>query len=418
MARVLNDNNLIAALDIGTSKTCCVLAYPVNEDKAVVVGAGSHQNTGVKKSEIVDLAATVDSVRHAVANAESFINERIKTVVATACVGSLNSMIVQDKLDLGGTEVSQSDVNRLTANAQAKIPVTPDEVLHCIPIDYSLDSRHSIADPRGLSGNTLFLSMHVVTTPPYPVRDMNTAFEQSHLSCFKKVASPYAAGYACLTREEKKQGTAVIDLGAGSTGIGVFYEDQLVYAARIPFGGDILTKDIATLFKTSLDNAERVKTLHGSTLPSATYEQEEIPIPLIGEDENVSLIRVPRARIVAAIVPRIEELFEKIKALLEQTGFFDICLNFVLTGGGAQLHGINEKAAAVLGRNVRTGHPVWLFDKQEIIPPHAHQSYMNCIGMLRYTTRVLLNTPTHQRDITAPAGNKFVRFFRWFLDNS
>ena len=117
MARVLNDNNLIAALDIGTSKTCCVLAYPVNEDKAVVVGAGSHQNTGVKKSEIVDLAATVDSVRHAVANAESFINERIKTVVATACVGSLNSMIVQDKLDLGGTEVSQSDIIVLTTSA-------------------------------------------------------------------------------------------------------------------------------------------------------------------------------------------------------------------------------------------------------------------------------------------------------------
>ena len=417
MPRILNDNNLIAALDIGTSKTCCVLAYPVDENKAVIVGAGSYQNTGVKKSEISALVPAVDSVRHAVANAERFIKERIKTVVATACVGSLSSLIIQDSLDLGGTEVTQSDVNRLITMAQNKIPDSEDEVLHCIPIDYSLDSRHAITDPRGLTGKTLYLSLHTVMTPPYPVRDMNTVLDQNHLSCSKKVASPYAAGLACLTQEEKKQGTAVIDLGAGTTGIGVFYEDQLVFAAQIPFGGDLITKDIANCFKTSLDNAERIKTLKGSTLPSVTYEQEEVDIPLIGEDENVSVWRVPRARIVQTIVPRIEELFEKIKSLLEQTGFYDICLNFVLTGGGAQLHGINEKASAVLKCNVRTGQPVRLFDNQGIIPPHAYHSYMGCIGLLHYTTRILLNTPTHQRDMSAP-GNKFVKIFRWFLDNS
>lgn len=417
MPRLLNDNNLIAVLDIGTSKTCCVLAYPVDEDKAVIVGAGSHQNKGVKKSEIISLDQSVDSVRHAVANAESFTKERIKTVVSTACVSTLNSLIIQDSLDLGGTEVTQSDLNRLIAGAQNKIPPSEDEILHCIPIDYSLDSRHSIADPRGLTGKILYLSLHTVMTPPYPVRDMNTVLEQSHLSCFKKVASPYAAGLACLTQEEKKQGTAVIDLGAGTTGIGVFYEDQLVYTARIPYGGDLITKDIATTFKTSLDNAERIKTLKGSTLPSLGYDQEEVEIPLIGEDEHVSSVRVARSKIVQTILPRTEELFEKIKTLLEQTGFYDICLNFVLTGGGSQLHGINEKATAVLQRNTRTGQPLRLFDKQEIIPPHAYQSYMNCIGLIHYTTRILLNTPTHRRDVSA-RGNKFVRFFRWFLDNS
>ncbi|MBR1944825.1 MAG: cell division protein FtsA [Alphaproteobacteria bacterium] len=417
MSHILNDNNLIAALDIGTSKTCCVLAYPVNENKTVIVGAGSFQNTGVKKSEIIALSPTVESVRHAVANAESFIKERVKTVVATACVGTLSSSIIQDHLDLGGSEITQSDMNRLIDSARNKIPDSDDEILHCIPIDYSLDSRHSIADPRGLTGNKLSIFLNTVMTPPYPVRDMNKVLEQSHLFCSKKVASPYAAGQACLTPEEKKQGTAVIDLGAGTTGIGVFYEDQLVFASKLPFGGDMITKELASTFKTSLDNAERIKTLKGSCLPSAAYEHEEIEIPLIGEDKSVSAILVPRSRIVEQIVPKIEELFEKIRKLLEQTEFYDICMNFVLTGGGALLHGINEKAASVLQRNVRTGQPVRLFDKQEIIPAHAYQSYMCCIGLLHYTTKVLLNTPTHQRDLSAP-GNKFVRFFRWFLDNS
>ena len=148
-----------------------------------------------------------------------------------------------------------------------------------------------------------------------------------------------------------------------------------------------------------------------------TYEQEEIEIPLIGEDETVSVIRIPKAKIVYTIVPLIEELFERIRFLLERAGFYEICLNFVLTGGGSQLHGINEKASSILQRNVRTGYPVKLFDKNNIIPEHAYQSYMGCIGLLSYTSRILLNTPAHQRDVTT-TGNKIIRFFRWFLDNS
>ena len=166
-----------------------------------------------------------------------------------------------------------------------------------------------------------------------------------------------------------------------------------------------------------MNHAEKIKTLKGSCLPSLAYEHEEVKIPLIGEDENVSVIYIPRAQLVQEIVPKVEELFKRIKELLEQNGFYDICMNFVLTGGGALRHGINEKASAVLQRTVRTGQPVRLFDKQGIIPAHTYQSYMCCIGLLHYTSNILLNTPTHQRDVSAP-GNKFVRFFRWFLDNS
>ena len=305
----------------------------------------------------------------------------------------------------------------MVAGAQSKIPASEDEILHCIPIDYSLDSQHSITDPRGLTGKKLYLSLHTVTTPHCPVRNMNSVLDQVHLSCSKKVARPYAAGLACLKEEEKKQGTAVIDLGAGTTGVGVFYEDQLVYVAQLPYGGDQITKALASAFKTSLENAERIKTLKGSCQTSSAFEREEVDVPLIGEDERVSTIRVSRAMIVQVIIPKIEEVFSEIRRVLEQTGFYDICMNFVLTGGGALLHGINEKAAAILQRNTRTGQPVRLFDKREIIPVHAYQSYMCCIGLLHYTTRILLNTPTHQRDVSVP-GNKIVRFFRWFLDNS
>ena len=122
MSSLSNDNNLIAVLDIGTSKTCCVLAYPVNEDKSVIVGAGSFQNTGIREGGFIALEPVVESVKHAVANAEDTIKERIKTVVATACVDKLSSSIFFDSLDLGGREISQNDVDRLIDSAQSKIP--------------------------------------------------------------------------------------------------------------------------------------------------------------------------------------------------------------------------------------------------------------------------------------------------------
>lgn len=417
MARILNKNGLIAVLDIGTSKTCCLLARPTGGDKALIVGAGYHQNKGVKKAEIIDISEAVDSVRHAVDYAENLAEERIETVVATACSSTFKSFITQGSLSLNGSEVTQSDINRLTLKVQDKIERTDDEILHCIPIDYSVDSRHAIPDPRGLTGEKLYLALHSVMAPPYPIRDMNSVLEQSHLSASKIIASPYAAGMACLTTEEMQQGSIVVDLGAGSTGIGVFYEGQLVFTAQIPTGGDQITKDLSARFKMSMENAERLKTLKGSCLPSLTYDREEVEIPLIGEDERVNAYKTPRINVINAIIPRIEEIFENIKDITTEKGFFDICLNVVLTGGAGQLHGICEKASSVLGRNVRLGRPERLYDKNGIIPEHAYSSYMNCIGILHYTSHILLNMSVHQQD-RHQSRSKIVRIFRWFLDNS
>ena len=415
MPRILNKDNIIATVDIGTSKTCCLLAYYQGGERTVVVGAGVYQNNGVRDSEITDMGATVDSVKNAVELAEKNIGERIKTVVASSCAKTLESQTVLDSIDLGGAEVTQNIVNRLIASAQGKIPASKDKILHCAPIDYTLDSRYAVADPRGLTGESLHVSLLTVFAPSHPVNDTVSALEHSNLSCSKIVASPYAAGLACLTEDEKKQGTAVIDLGAGTTGIAFFYGDQPVFITNLPFGGDQITRIIARTFHASLPSAEKLKTLYGSTLSSATYATEDVVVPLLGE--NDATVPVNRADLVKIIAPEIQKLFENVKAVLTHAGLCAECQNFVLTGGGALLHGINEKAAEILERPVRSGSPRGLNDDKKIVPPAAYQSYMNCIGMMHYTTRVLMNTPQHKRDVSVP-GNKFVRLLRWFLDNS
>ncbi len=416
MPRVLNKNGLIAVLDVGTSKTCCLLARPLENEKIEPVSIGFYQSRGIDKGEISDLNAAVQSVKSAVAEAEKQTGERIEIVVATATAKQLMSELVNESMPLDGKEVTQADVGRLIAKAQNKISDKNIEVLHCLAIDYGVDDRHGLSNPRGLTGDSLSLIMHTVTTPRYPMRDMDSMMAQSHLTCVKKVASPYAAGLACLTREESEQGSVVIDLGAGSTGIGYFFDGQFTFCDRIPVGANNITKDLTAAFKISWNEAERVKTLHGSTLPSTSFAQEEIALFPLGEENESNRTRVPKSAIVDVIEPRVAEIFDAVRARLERNGFYDYCLNAVLVGGGAQLHGIREKAGAVLGLNARLGKPQHIPLRQTVVPEHMYPMATGCFGLLRYTSRSLLNKAFMQEDVGKPK-NKFVRLFHWFLDN-
>lgn len=416
LPRILNKNGLIAALDIGTSKTCCVLARPVEADKALITGAGSHRSKGLKKGMIVNLPDVIDSVRNAVENAEKEAGERIETVVTNVTARQFSSELLHASLSLGGTEVTQSDISRLITKARNKIEKNGDEILHCIPTEYRLDDAFDIRDPRGLFGDTLSVSLHKISTPPAPVRNMNAVLEQCHLTCARKVASPYAAGLACLREEEMQQGSAVIDLGAGTTGIGVFYEGQPVFVSRLPVGGNHITEDLTVKFKTAFADAERIKTLNGSVYPSERYSTEEIDIPLLGEDARISIYRVPRIEMVNVIIMRVREIFELVRRELKQSGFYDLCLNFVLTGGGSQLQGVREMASSVLQKNARIGQPVGLEDPNAIILPASYPIYTGCFGQLRYALNARTNIPAHQKDLPKNQ-NGIIRFFQWFLDN-
>lgn len=416
MPRVLNKNGLIAVLDIGTSKTVCLIARPSGDDGFEPVAAGTVQSLGIDKSEIADLKDAVSTVMHAVAAAESETGERIETVVASASVGTLTSSLINESVDLGGQETTEADMSLLIEKAQNKIPDNAGEILHCVPIDYAVDARHEIKNPLGLTGDKLSVVMHTIATPVYPVRDMNAVLDQCRLLCSKKVASPYAAGLCCLKPEEKNQGSVIVDLGAGTTGIGFFYNGQIVFCDKIPIGANRLTKDLVKHFEMSFADAERIKTLYGSALPSSTYEKTDISYPIIGDDSRVNNVAVPQSEIVRIIEKRIEELFINIRTVLESRGFYDYCTNVVLTGGGSKLHGICEKAESVLERKVRIGSPVCWPERQNILKEAQYPFCATAIGLLDYTARRLLNS-SYAREATIRSNNKIIRFFHWFLDN-
>ena len=179
------------------------------------------------------------------------------------------------------------------------------------------------------------------------MRNHHRRVGRCHLDIDALVVSPYAAGLACLVEDEIDLGVTVIDMGGGTTTIGVFFDGNLVFADCVPVGGGHVTNDIARGLSTPLAHAERMKTLYGSAIASTRDEREMIAVPQIGEEEDGQVNHVPKSLLVGIIAPRLEETFELVRNRLEASGFDKVAgRRVVLTGGACQLHGVRELAGA------------------------------------------------------------------------
>ncbi|MBV9816123.1 MAG: cell division protein FtsA, partial [Alphaproteobacteria bacterium] len=202
------------------------------------------------------------------------------------------------------------------------------------------------------------VNMHVVTASAASVRNQTAAVGRSHLEVEALVVSPYASGLSCLVEDEIGLGVTVIDMGGGTTTIGVFFDGNLIFADYVPVGGTHVTNDIARGLSTGVAHAERMKTLFGSAISTSTDEREMIAVPQIGEEEEGHINHVPKSLLVGIIAPRIEETFELVRNRLEASGFDKVAgRRVVLTGGACQLHGAREFAGLILDKQVRMGRP-------------------------------------------------------------
>jgi len=231
------------------------------------------------------------------------------------------------------------------------------------------------------------------------------------------VVSAYASGLACLVDDEKDLGVTCIDMGGGTTTIAVFEGGQLVHTDAIPLGGVHVTNDIARGLSTPLTQAERLKTLYGSAMPSPSDDREILKVPLVGEDEDGAANQVPRSTLVQIIRPRLEETFEMVRGQIEAAGFDRLASRrVVLTGGASQMQGVREVAAQVLDKQIRLGRPAGFHGLPEATGGPA---FATCAGLLRYAVQHQSERPAHHdnRMAEAMAGGTFERLGGWLRKN-
>jgi cell division protein FtsA len=348
--------SMIAAIDIGTTKICCFIARV--EDRPRILGIGHQLARGVRSGAIVDLEAVGHSIRAAVHAAEEMAGETIDRAVINLTGGNIGSRIVKAEIDVGRREITDADMRHVLERGYATREAPDRQVIHSIPVGFSIDNSRGILDPRGMIGERFGVNMHVVTATAASVRNHSTAIARSHLDIEALVVSPYAAGLACLVEDEMDLGVTVIDMGGGTTSIGVFFGGNLIFSDTVPVGGSHVTSDIARGMSTPLADAERMKALFGSAISSTLDEREMIAVPQIGEDDDGHVNHVPKSYLVRIIAPRIEETFEMVRSRLEASGSDKIAgRRVVLTGGACQLHGVRELAGHILDKQVRIGRP-------------------------------------------------------------
>jgi cell division protein FtsA len=413
--RLTTRSGVIAALDIGSSKISCLIGKIEDSGRPTIVGIGHQLSRGVKNGTIVDMDEAEMAILTAVHAAEKMSAETIDEVVVNLSGGYPASQTVGVEVAIAGHEVGDADLRRVLEHGRA-IDVGPDrQVVHSIPVGYTIDGNRGIRDPRGMYGDRLGVTMHIVTAAAGAARNIATCVNRCHLEVSALVVSPYASGLATLVEDEKDLGVTVIDMGGGTTGIAVFFDGQVVFTDTIAIGGNHVTSDIARGLSTPLVHAERMKTLYGSALTSPSDERELINVPQIGEDGSGTPNQVAKSILVGIIQPRLEETFELVRARLEASGFDKIAgRRVVLTGGAAQLTGARELAQLVLDKQVRMGRPIRIAGLAEST---AGPAFSTAAGLIAYAMRREAELRPQLRPERAHAQGLFLRVGGWLREN-
>lgn len=409
-------SGLIAAVDLGTNKVSCFIAQIGEDGAPEVIGIGHQVSRGVRVGNIVDMEGVETAIRAVVEAAEQMADENVSEVIVNHTGGTPESKLISFDVSIGGHEIGDSDMRRALDPAWLAAQQTEDRaVIHTVPVGYAVDGHRGVRDPRGMFGEKLGVNMHVMTASAGAVRNLVTCVHRCNLEIEDQVLSSFASGLSCLVEDERELGVTCIDMGGGTTSISVFFDGQPVHTDVVPIGGNHVTNDIARGLSAPLNYAERIKTLFGSAVPTPSDDQEVIKVPLVGEDENGEDRQIPRSMLVGIIRPRLEEIFEMVRAQLESAGFEkSVGRRVVLTGGASQLTGVRELATEMLDKQVRIGQPQPIKGLAEATHGPA---FSTCAGLILFgVDRRANRLEMSLKSMEVPHG-RLSRFGSWIREN-
>jgi cell division protein FtsA len=422
--RSSDDAAVIAALDVGTTKICCLIAEVVKPRHAAegrpaelkIRGFGHQASRGVKAGVIVDIEEADRAIRLTVDAAERMAGRTINEVIVSVAGGRPRCQTYTGETRVMANDVGPVDTQRAISAALRKLDTGRRILLHSAPVQYHIDEAHGIKQPLGMFGQTLTVEMNAVTVEPGPLNNLGLAVGRCHLDVTGYVIAPYAGGRAVLAGDEMKLGATYVEMGGGTTGIAVFYEGRLIFADVIPLGGQHITNDIARGLSTSLAHAERLKTLFGSALPAANDERDYVAVPLLGERGVDKIHNVPRSMLTGIIRPRVEEILELVRDRLAASPFGNLTVNRLVIGGGAsQLTGMREVAGQVLSRQVRSGAQ----GPNHAMPENARSpSFAVAAGLLDYGLKPDRHIRLSRIEPNRPQeGNYISRVGKWIKES-
>lgn len=378
-----------AAVNIGSFRVSCMILGQDDNGALQVLGSSHRRAEGVKRGYVTDMAAASEAIRQAVEKAETIARTTIASVTIGCAGAGLSSKVASVEIAIGGRRIEEDDIDHLLAAARDMLQPDGRMVLHAQPAHYTLDGAHGVANPKGLHAETLGVDVHVVMAEGAPVRNLIEAVQNAHLDVDAVVASPLASAYACLSAEERELGVALVEIGAQVTNVSVHAGGMLLGLKSIPIGSNDITDALASSLGIRRSQAERLKCVSGSAIATPSDHREMVPVNGPGEEHVLPLARgadeqnrIARAELVGVVTERLSYLASEIGKTLKILGFSGAHAGqVVLTGGGAELHGVAEFMQGALGRAVRVGKPPQIAGLPEA---HATPGFATLAGLCLY----------------------------------
>jgi len=430
MRQAAMQRGVIAILDVGTSKIAClVLRFDgpekfrdsdgvgsmAGQSSFRVIGAATTRSRGVRFGEVDAMQETERAIRTAVQAAQKMAGVRVDHVIACMSGARPSSYGLEGAVDVTGGTVSEQDISRVLAACDVPDYGRDREVLHAHPVNFALDHRSGLADPRGQVGSKLTTDMHMLTVDADAVQNIFYCIKRCDLELAGLASSAYASGISSLVEDEQELGSACIDLGGGSTGISVFMKKHMIYADSVRMGGQHVTSDISMGLQVPMATAERIKTFYGGVVATGMDDREMIEIGGDTGDYEHDRRTVSRAELIGIMRPRVEEIFEEVRARLDAAGFEHLpSQQIVLTGGASQIPGLDGLASKMLGQQVRLGRPLRV---QGLPQAATGPAFSGAVGLALFAA----NPQDEWWDFEVPAetypARSLKRAVKWFKDN-
>ena len=376
---------LVVGLDVGTTKTCAIIAEAGPAGTLNVIGVGTRPSRGLRKGVVVNVAATVEAIKKAVEDAEREAGVEVESVYAGVAGGHIRGTNSRGAVAVTGKnkEVGQADIER-AIDAARIVHLTQDrEIIHVFPQCFVVDDQDGIKEPLGMCGARLEVDIHVVTGAVTSVQNVIQSVNRAGLAVQDIVLEPLASCEAVLFQDEKELGVILIDVGGGTTDAALFRDNAIWHTAVLPLGGDHITNDIAVGLRTPTEEAEELKRSYGCALTALVQKDETIHVPSVGGRKPREISRQALSGIIQA---RVEEIFTLVARKLARAGLEDAAhAGVVITGGSSIMEGVPELAEQVFDLPVRRGTPMGVGGLADVV---GSPIYATGVGLALYGARL------------------------------
>ena len=364
----------LAILDLGSTKIGCLILRFDGLDPSLasdqvgslagqssfqVVGSAITRSRGIEFGEISSMQEAERAIRTVLQSAQKMANLRVDHLIACFSGGGPRSYGLNGVVKIENQIVQDEDIARVLSSCDLPDIGDGREILHAQPVNFALDHRSGLIDPRGQIGNNLDVDLHMLTVRAKTIRDLAHCVKRCDLELAGVASAAYVSGRSTLVEDEQELGAVCIDLGGGSTSYSIFLKKHMIFAGSIMLGGNHVTRDISLGLQVPMVVAEKIKTKNGGLIATGIDDRDLIEIGGETGDWEHDRRTVTRSELIGIMRPRIEEILEDVRTQLEIAGFYELkSQKFVLTGGTSQTPGLDTLASRILGQQVRIGRPI------------------------------------------------------------